>query len=83
MATIGYITLFTLITMVTLLVVIVKHHKPVPPEEYDEREWYDENGNHVYYDRKLIRHLARKAREAAACRPATSDKNEQSDEKCG
>jgi hypothetical protein len=79
MTAIGYIALFTVIAMVVLLVIIVKHHKPLSPEEYDEREWHDENGNHIYYDRKLIRHLARKAHEAAPCRPDTSDKNRYND----
>ena len=55
MAAIGYIALFMLIALVTLFVIMVKHNKPVPPEEHDEREWYDENGNHLYYDRKIIR----------------------------
>lgn len=75
MAAIGYIALFTLIALVTLLVVVVKHNKPVPPGEHDEREWYDENGNHVYYDRKIIRCLVREAREAASCRPDNPKKN--------
>lgn len=55
MTAIGYIILFTLVAVVTLLVVVVKHNRPVSPEEHDEREWYDEDGNHVYYDRKIIR----------------------------
>lgn len=55
MAAIGYIALFMLIALVALFVIMVKHNKPVPPEEHDEREWYDENGNHLYYDRKIIR----------------------------
>ena len=80
MTAIGYIILFTVAATVTLLVIVVKHNSPVPPEEHDEREWYDGDGNHVYYDRKLIRHLARKVREAAPCRPDNSDKNEPSDE---
>ncbi len=55
MTAIGYIILFTVAAVVTLLVIIVKNNRPVPPEEHDGREWYDENGNHVYYDRKIIR----------------------------
>lgn len=32
--------------------------KRIPPEEADdERQYYDENGNHVYYDRRLIARL--------------------------
>lgn len=57
MAAIGCVILFTLAALVALLVIIVKHNKPIPPEEHDEREWYDENGNHVYYDRKIIRRM--------------------------
>lgn len=29
--------------------------KRLPP--IPEQEYYDENGNHIYYDRKLIAHL--------------------------
>lgn len=57
MTAIGYIILFTVVATVTLLVIIVKSNRPVPPEEHDEREWYDENGNHIYYDRKIIRRM--------------------------
>lgn len=57
MTAIGYIILFTVAATVTLFVIIVKNNRPVPPEEHDEREWYDENGNHIYYDRKIIRRI--------------------------
>ena len=30
---------------------------PSDEREDDERQYYDENGNHVYYDRKLIARL--------------------------
>ena len=60
MAAIGYIALFMLIALVTLFVIMVKHNKPVPPEEHDEREWYDENGNHIYYDRKIIHRMRKR-----------------------
>ena len=32
---------------------------PSDEREDDERQYYDENGNHVYYDRKLIARLKR------------------------
>ncbi len=32
-----------------------KRLPPIP--ENDDAEYYDENGNHIYYDRKLIAHL--------------------------
>lgn len=32
--------------------------KRLPPDDWDDdRRYYDENGNHVYYDRKLIARL--------------------------
>lgn len=31
--------------------------KRLPPMPQDDVEYYDENGNHIYYDRKLIAHL--------------------------
>lgn len=32
-----------------------KRLSPIP--DNDDEEYYDENGNHIYYDRKLIAHL--------------------------
>ena len=32
----------------------VGKHLPQDVWEDDDRQYYDENGNHVYYDRKLI-----------------------------
>lgn len=79
MAAIGYIALFMLIALVTLFVIIVKHNKPVPPEEHDEREWYDENGNHIY-DRKLIRYLEQKVRKTDPCPQKLTEGSESLDE---
>ncbi len=31
--------------------------KRLPPMPQDDTEYYDENSNHIYYDRKLIAHL--------------------------
>ena len=32
----------------------------------DQSEWYDENGNHIYYDRKLIRYQQQQEQKRAA-----------------
>jgi len=39
--------------------------KHLPPDvwEDDDRQYYDENGNHVYYDRKLIARLKKEQEE--------------------
>ncbi len=42
------------ILVIKLYVISVKH---LP--QSDDREYYDENGNHIYYDRKIIRRLER------------------------
>ena len=35
----------------------VGNRLPSDEREDDDRQYYDENGNHVYYDRKLIARL--------------------------
>lgn len=56
MTAVGYVPiLFAAVTVTAMLLVLLTGGKHEPDGEYDEREWYDENGNHVYYDRKLIR----------------------------
>lgn len=35
-------------------------------EGFDQSEWYDSNGNHVYYDRKIIRRQQKDKQEASA-----------------
>lgn len=37
-------------------------------ERNDQSEWYDEEGNHIYYDRKYIRYQQKQRRKAAASR---------------
>ena len=37
----------------------VGKHLPADNWEDNDRQYYDENGNHVYYDRKLIARLKR------------------------
>ena len=42
------------ILVVTLYLYLAKRY---PASEYDDAAYYDENGNHIYYDRKLIAQL--------------------------
>ena len=35
-------------------------------ERMDQSEWYDEDGNHIYYDRKYIRYQQQLKKKAAA-----------------
>ncbi len=58
----GYTILaLILISGLPLLRFALRRGKDLVDKAPDESEWYDENGNHIYYDRKLIRYLARKA----------------------
>nr|WP_290016452.1 hypothetical protein [uncultured Alistipes sp.] len=56
-------TIYVIIGVLVLLnigVIALYLHvgKRLPPDEReDDRRYYDENGNHVYYDRKLIARL--------------------------
>ncbi len=36
------------------ILLLGRHHTGIPD---DDAEWYDEEGNHLYYDRKLIARL--------------------------
>ena len=58
----GY-TIFALILIsgLPLLLFALRRGKDLADKTPDESEWCDENGNHIYYDRKLIRYLVRKA----------------------
>jgi len=50
------IALLVLIAMMaTPLLYAWKHRNDTSVVELEESEWYDENGNHLYYDRKIIR----------------------------
>ena len=42
------------ILVVTLYLYLAKRY---PASEDDDTAYYDENGNHIYYDRKRIAHL--------------------------
>lgn len=45
---------------VIALYLYVGKRLPTDDLEDNNRQYYDENGNHVYYDRKLIAHLKKK-----------------------
>lgn len=50
------IALLVLIAMMaTPLLYAWKHRNDTSVVEPEESEWYDENGNRLYYDRKIIR----------------------------
>ena len=52
----GYtILVLILISGLPLLLFALRHGKNDADKTSDESEWYDENGNHIYYDRKFIR----------------------------
>lgn len=41
---------------ITAILLLNRRHSGIPD---DDAEWYDEEGNHLYYDRKLIARLKR------------------------
>lgn len=57
--------LLAIVCSISLLIVIVLFRlwrNPVPedmPRDEDEESYYDENGDHIYYDRKLIAYKKR------------------------
>lgn len=58
--------LLAIVCSLSLLIVIVLFRlwrNPVPeesPRDGDEESYYDENGDHIYYDRKLIAYKKRR-----------------------
>lgn len=51
---------------VLLVLILFQPKRPGPNKSHNEQEsYYDENGNHIYYDRKLIEHQKRKQEHAA------------------
>ena len=44
-----------LISGLPLLLFALRRGKNNADKTPDESEWYDENGNHIYYDRRFIR----------------------------
>ena len=57
----GY-TIFALILIsgLPLLLFVLRRGKDLADKTPDESEWYDVNGIHIYYDKKLIRYLLQK-----------------------
>lgn len=57
--------LLAIVCSISLFIVIVLFRlwrNPVPedmPRDEDEESYYDENGDHIYYDRKLIAYKKR------------------------
>lgn len=54
--------IYILITLLVLfniwiIRIYLRLGKRLLPMTQDDAEYYDENGNHIYYDRKLIAHL--------------------------
>ena len=57
----GYtILVLILISGLPLLLFVLRRGKNNADKTTDESEWYDENGNHIYYDRKFIRYIVQK-----------------------
>lgn len=52
------ILLAGLLLLLNIALVLLHKHlcKRLPPDDPDS-DYYDENGNHIYYDRRLIAHL--------------------------
>ena len=58
-----YITIAVLVLLNTLIIMIYAALvKRLPPAE--DNDLYDENGNHIYYDRKLIRQLEKEKQQS-------------------
>ena len=76
-----FIALLVLIAiMATPLLYAWKHRNDTSVVEPEESEWYDENGNHIYYDRKLIRYLEQKTRQSNSCPWKKTEESETFDE---
>ena len=43
----------------------LKNMRQEMKERMDQNEWYDEDGNHIYYDRKYIRYQQQLKKNAA------------------
>lgn len=42
---------------IRIIRIYLRRGKHLPPLQDDDAAYYDENGNHIYYDRKLIARL--------------------------
>lgn len=60
------ITAAVSLSVVTLLILYYIGKRPDAPQaQNDDSRYYDENGNHIYYDRKLIARLEKEKERAA------------------
>lgn len=57
MTTIVILIVVLLLLNIVVILLYVTLVKCLPAT--DDKDYYDENGHHVYYDRKLIRQLAK------------------------
>lgn len=61
--------LLAIVVLISVLLVLILSQlgkRPDPNKSHNEQEsYYDENGNHIYYDRKLIEHQKREQEHAA------------------
>lgn len=48
-----------LLLNVAVIAIYIRLVKRLPPMPDSDAEYYDKNGNHIYYDRKLIAQLER------------------------
>ena len=54
------------LSVVTVLILFRIGTRPdAPQQQDDDSRYYDENGNHIYYDRKLIARLEKEKERAA------------------
>ncbi|CDN30704.1 hypothetical protein BN938_0599 [Mucinivorans hirudinis] len=59
-----YILIAVLVLLnIWVIRVYIRLCKRLPPVSKEDAEYYDENGNHIYYDRKLIARLEREKQE--------------------
>lgn len=64
------------IVMVGLpLLLVLRRGDAEPGTEPEESDWLDEHGNHIYYDRKLIRFLEQKNRKRDTCPDGRTDES--------
>lgn len=57
------LAIVVLISVLLVLILFQLGKRPDPNKSHNE--YYDENGNHIYYDRKLIEHQKREQEHAA------------------
>jgi predicted transcriptional regulator len=58
-----YILIAVLVLLnIWIIRIYLRLGKRLPPIPEDDAGYYDENGNHIYYDRKLIAQLEKEKR---------------------